>query len=91
MHIDCGDEKREVKLLVVKLGEQVDESGGEESGDAQDDPGPRDWDYMYGLRKGGLPLEGQGGCEVTATAPLMGAGKKGRGKEFASRGSLCMS
>ena len=78
VHIDSGDEKWEFKLLVVKLGEQVDESGGEESGDTQDDPGPRDWDYMYGLRKGGLQLLGQGGFEVLATTPHKGAGKRGR-------------
>ena len=67
--------------LIVKVPDSVrpagvDVSGVEERGNAQDDPGPQDWDNMDGLRKGELPLIGQGDCEVHAKTPLRGAGKK---------------
>ena len=91
VHIDGGYQKEEDGLLYLEILEQVNVSGVEERGDAQDDPGPRDWDYMYGLRKGGLPLVEQGGCEELVTTPLRGAGKKGREKSVATRGSLCVS
>ena len=76
VHIDGGYQKEEDGLLDLEILEQVDVTGVEERGDAQDDPGPRDWDYMYGLRNGGLQLLGQGGFEVLATTPHKGAGKK---------------
>ena len=76
VHIDGGYQKEEDGLLDLEILEQVNVSGVEERGDAQDDPGPHDWDYIYGLRKGGLPLVGQGGCEAHAKTPLRGAGKK---------------
>ena len=78
VHIDDGYQKEEDGLLDLEILEQVDVSGVEERGDGQDDPGPHDWGYMDGLRKGGLPLLGQGGFEVLATTPHKGAGKKGR-------------
>ena len=82
VHIDGGYQKEEDGLLVLETLEQVDVSGVEERGNAQDDPDPHDWGYMDGLRKGELPLVEQGGCEVIATTPHKGAGKKGRdGKE----------
>ena len=76
MHIDGGYQKEEDGLLDLEILEQVNVIGVEEGGNAQDDPGPRDWGYMDRLRKGGLPLVGQGGCEVHAKTPLRGAGKK---------------
>ena len=81
VHIDGGYQKEEDGLLDLEILEQVDVSGVEERGNAQDDPDPHDWGYMDGLRKGELPLVEQGGCEVIATTPHKGAGKKGRGKE----------
>ena len=76
VHIDGGYQKEEDGLLVLEILEQVDVTGVEERGNAQDYPCPHDWGYMDGLRKGELPLVGQGGCEAHAKTPLRGAGKK---------------
>ena len=81
VHIDGGYQKEEGGLLDLEILEQVNVSGVEERGDAQDDLGPHDWGFMDGLRKGGLPLLGQGGFEALATTPHKGAGKKGRYRE----------
>ena len=77
VHIDDGYQKEEDGLLIFETLEQVDVSGVEERGDAQDDPCLHDGGYMDGLRKGGLLLLGQGSFEVLATTPHKGAGKKG--------------
>ena len=90
VHIDGGYQKEEDGLLDLEILEQVDVTGVEEGGDGQDDPGPHDWGYMDGLRKGELPLVGQGGCEVIAKTPLRGAGEKEeRLRASRQKGSLC--
>ena len=78
VHIDDGYQKEEDGLLDLEILDQVDVTGVEERGNAQDYPCPHDWGYMDGLHKGELPLLGQGGFEVLATTPHKGAGKKGR-------------
>jgi hypothetical protein len=71
-----GDRKLADWLLNMENLEQVDVSGAEESVDAQSEPAPHYRGFMDRLRKGGLPLVGQEGCEVHAKTPLRGAGTK---------------
>jgi hypothetical protein len=71
-----GDRKLADWLLNMENLEQVDVSGAEERVDAQSEPAPHYRGFMDRLRRGGLPLVGQEGCEVHAKTPLRGAGKK---------------
>jgi hypothetical protein len=71
-----GDRKLADWLLNMENLEQVDVSGAEERVDAHSEPAPHYRGFMDRLRRGGLPLVGQEGCEVHAKTPLRGAGTK---------------